>query len=65
MVFALFDADRRLVDWDAGFEREWLFAAPVLRPGLTYPELLKAALSDPAVRGFVDRQLWRRGRRQR
>ena len=51
--FALFDSDRRLADWDAGFEREWLYAAPVLRPGLTYPELLKAALSAPETRGFV------------
>ena len=47
--FALFDADRRLVDWDEGFEKEWLYAVPVLRPGITYPEMLKAALSDPAA----------------
>jgi PAS domain S-box-containing protein len=51
--FALFDADGRLVDWDAGFEREWLYAAPVIKPGITYPELLKAALNAPAARGFV------------
>ena len=52
--FALFDADHRLVDWDKGFEREWLFAAPVFRPGITYPEMLEAALSDAAAQGFVD-----------
>jgi PAS domain S-box-containing protein len=51
--FALFDADRRLVDWDEGFEKEWLYAVPVLRPGITYPEMLKAALSDPAAQQFV------------
>jgi len=51
--FALFDSDRRLVDWDAGFEREWLYAAPVLTPGMTYPEMLRAALSAPEAQGFV------------
>src|SRR4051812_16372887 len=51
--FALFDSDRRLADWDAGFEREWLYAAPVLRRGMTYPELLKAALAAPEAQGFV------------
>jgi two-component system cell cycle sensor histidine kinase PleC len=51
--FALFDAESRLVDWDEGFEHEWLFAAPVFRPGITYPEMLKAALSDQAATGFL------------
>jgi len=51
--FALFDADHRLVDWDEGFANEWLYAAPVLRRGITYPELLKAALSDRAAQQFV------------
>jgi PAS domain S-box-containing protein len=51
--FALFDADSRLVDWDDGFENEWVFAAPVLKRGMTYAEILKAALSDPAAEQFV------------
>jgi PAS domain S-box-containing protein len=51
--FALFDADRRLVDWDEGFENEWVFAAPVLKRGMTYAEMLTAALSDPAAEQFV------------
>jgi PAS domain S-box-containing protein len=51
--FALFDADHRLVDWDEGFANEWLYAAPVLKRGITYPELLKAALSDQAAQQFV------------
>jgi PAS domain S-box-containing protein len=51
--FALFDADSRLVDWDEGFENEWVFAAPVLKPGMTYAEMLRAALSDPAAEQFM------------
>jgi PAS domain S-box-containing protein len=52
--FALFDADSRLVDWDEGFENEWVFAAPVLKRGITYAEMLRAALSDPAAEQFVE-----------
>jgi PAS domain S-box-containing protein len=52
--FALFDADHRLVDWDDGFENEWVFAAPVLKRGMTYAEMLRAALSDPAAERFVE-----------
>ena len=51
--FALFDADSRLVDWDEGFENEWVFAVPVLKRGVTYAEMLKAALSYPAAEQFV------------
>jgi len=52
--FALFDADSRLVDWDEGFENEWLFAVPALKRGVTYPDLLRAALSDPIARQFME-----------
>jgi PAS domain S-box-containing protein len=51
--FALFDAEGRLVDWDQGFEREWLFAAPMFRTGITYPEMVNAALSDEAATSFL------------
>jgi len=59
--FALFDADSRLVDWDEGFENEWVFAAPVLKPGMTYAEMLRAALSDPAAEQFVEENFGKSG----
>src|ERR1700733_13597191 len=52
--FALFDADSRLVDWDEGFESEWVFAVPALKLGITYPDLLRAALSDPTAQQFME-----------
>jgi PAS domain S-box-containing protein len=52
--FALFDADSRLVDWDEGFENEWVFAVPKLKRGITYPDLLRAALSDPVAQQFME-----------
>jgi PAS domain S-box-containing protein len=51
--FSLFDADGRLVDWDENFPREWAYAVPVLKTGVRYAELLRAALSDPRAARFV------------
>jgi len=51
--FALFDADTRLVDWDEGFENEWVFAVPVLKRGITYADMLRAALSHPLAEKFA------------
>jgi PAS domain S-box-containing protein len=51
--FALFDANQQLVDWDEGFEKEWVYAAPKLRRGITYREMVRAALSDPATEEFI------------
>lgn len=52
--FALFDAKGRLVDWDEGFEQEFRYAAAILRPGLTYAEILRAAVDTPEVREFLE-----------
>jgi PAS domain S-box-containing protein len=51
--FALFDAEGRLVDWDRGFESEFLYASPILKAGITYSEILRAAVSNPLVRDFM------------
>src|ERR1700761_6778560 len=41
--FALFDAGHRLVEWNAGFAREYSYIGLTLKPGLTYAEMLEAA----------------------
>jgi PAS domain S-box-containing protein len=51
--FAVFDGERRLVDWDEGFAREWSFAFPQLKPGIRYAELLAAALAHPGAGRFL------------
>jgi PAS domain S-box-containing protein len=53
--FALFDAEGRLVDWDEGFEQEFLYAAAILKPGITYAEILRAAVNTPEVREFLEK----------
>jgi len=53
--FALFDADHRLVDWDEGFENEWVYAAPQLKRGMHYKDMVRAALSAPETEDFVTR----------
>jgi PAS domain S-box-containing protein len=51
--FALFDADGRLVDWDKGFELEYRYAAPVLRLGISYGDILRAALGTADAKRFL------------
>lgn len=51
--FALFDSEQRLVDWDAGFALEWSFVASRLRPGITFTELIRAAIDDPVALQFM------------
>jgi PAS domain S-box-containing protein len=48
--FALLDADSRLVDWDEGFAQEFRFDALLLKPGMVYCDILRAAASDPTAR---------------
>jgi PAS domain S-box-containing protein len=51
--FALFDADGRLVDWDRGFELEFRYAAPFLKPGIFYAEILRAAIDTADAKKFL------------
>jgi PAS domain S-box-containing protein len=51
--FALFDQDYRLVDWDEGFGLEWSFAAPILKVGVSYSELVRSALSHPVSQQVI------------
>jgi PAS domain S-box-containing protein len=51
--FALFDSEKRLVDWDAGFALEWSFVASQLKPGIPFADLVRAAISDPIALQFM------------
>jgi PAS domain S-box-containing protein len=45
--FALYDSDHRLVDWDDGFVEEFQLAGVMLKPGMHYADVLRAATADP------------------
>ena len=47
------DADGRIVFWDDGFAQEFAFAAAVLKPGVTYAEIVRAAAEDPDAKEFL------------
>jgi PAS domain S-box-containing protein len=51
--FALIGGDGRMVNWDEGFEQEFQFAAPLLKPGIPYAEIALAASEDPYVTQFM------------
>ncbi len=51
--FALFDADGRLVDWDKGFELEFRYAAPFLKLGIGYADILRAAIDTADAKKFL------------
>jgi PAS domain S-box-containing protein len=51
--FALFDADGRLVDWDKGFELEFRYAAPFLKLGVSYADILRAAIDTADAKQFL------------
>ena len=50
---ALFDAAGHLVDWDEGFAREWLYAAPHLTVGAIYGDLVRQAVANPDAKQFL------------
>jgi PAS domain S-box-containing protein len=51
--FALMDADGRLIFWDDGFAQEFAFSASLLRPGVTYAEIARAAAEVPDAKEFL------------
>src|SRR5579859_3636405 len=51
--FVLIDAEGRLVDWDDGFEREWSNVAAMMRPGLLYADLMRAAVGNSVGQAFL------------
>jgi PAS domain S-box-containing protein len=51
--FALMDADGRLIFWDDGFAKEFAFAASLLKPGVSYAEIARAAADDPGAKEFM------------
>ncbi len=51
--FSLFDADGHLVDWDKGFELEYRYAAPFLKLGIGYGDILRAAIDTADAKKFL------------
>jgi PAS domain S-box-containing protein len=51
--FSLWNADHRLVDWDAGFAQELQFSGVTLEPGLRYADFLHTVACNPFARQFV------------
>ncbi|HLG88266.1 MAG TPA: PAS domain S-box protein, partial [Alphaproteobacteria bacterium] len=45
--FALFDADARLVEWDEGFVRELVVAAPIIKRGASFGDIVRRTYSTP------------------
>ncbi len=44
--FALFDRDKRLVEWNADFAEELAVAASVLRQGVTFAEIVNRVYAE-------------------
>lgn len=47
--FALFDRDGRLVEWNAGFTEELAVAAPAIKQGATFEEIVNCVYADMSV----------------